>query len=67
MKKKEKQTLHQKTAVQLQKEVVEAEEALAKLRLEIRAGKIKNVRNLINQRHRLAALKTILKERELNQ
>lgn len=67
MKKKEKQELHEKTFVQLQKEVVKAEKELAKLRLELRAGKMKNVRQLMNQRHRLAVLKTIMKEKELTQ
>ncbi len=67
MKKKEKQELHQKTIAQLQKEVAKAEKKLAKLRLESRAGKVKNVRDLINQRHHLAALKTVLKEKELTQ
>lgn len=67
MKKKEKQTLHQKTIAQLQKEVAKAEKELAKLRLELKAGKVKNVCSLMSQRHRLAVLKTILKEKELNQ
>ena len=65
MRKKETQELHQKTVAQLEKEVAKAEEELAKLRLELRAGKVKNVRGLMNQRHRLAALKTVLKEKEL--
>jgi len=67
MKKKEKQELHQKTIDQLQKEVAKAEKELAKLRLELKAGKVKNVRSLMNQRHRLAVLKTILREKELSQ
>lgn len=65
MKKKEKQELHQKTISQLQKEVIKAEKEIAKLRLELRAGKVKNVRGLMNQRQRLAVLKTILREKEL--
>lgn len=67
MKKKEKQELHQKTTAQLQKEVAKAEKTLAKLRLELKAGKVKNVRGLMNQRYHLAILKTILKEKELSQ
>lgn len=67
MKKKEKQELHQKTTVQLQREVAKAEKALAKLKLELKAGKVKNVRGLMNQRHHLAILKTILREKELSQ
>lgn len=67
MKKKEKQELHQKTISQLQKEVIKAEKDLTKLKLELRAGKVKNVRGLMDQRHRLAILKTILREKELNQ
>jgi ribosomal protein L29 len=67
MKKKEKQELHEKTVTQLQKEVEKTENRLAKLRLELRAGKLKNVRQLMNQRHRLAVLKTIIREKELTQ
>lgn len=67
MKKKEKQELHQKTTAQLQKEVAKAEKTLAKLRLELKAGKVKNVRGLMNQRYHLAILKTILREKELSQ
>ena len=67
MKIKAKQELHQKTIIQLQKEVAKTEKELAKLRLELKAGKVKNVRGLMNQRHRLAVLKTILREKELNQ
>ena len=67
MKKKAKQELHQKTIAQLQKEVTKTEKELAKLRLELRAGKVKNVRSLASQRHRLAVLKTILREKGLSQ
>ena len=65
MKRKQKQELHQKTKIQLQKEIVKKERELASLRLELRAGKLKNVRQLMNQRHHLACLKTILREKEL--
>ncbi|HUV42702.1 MAG TPA: 50S ribosomal protein L29 [Patescibacteria group bacterium] len=65
MKDKEKQELHQKTIAQLQKEIIKVEEKLTKLRLELRAGKLKNTRQLMNQRHHLAVLKTILREKEL--
>lgn len=65
MKKKEKQEFHQKTVAQLQKEIRKAEEELVKLRLELKAGKLKNVSRVMNQRHQLACLKTILKEKEL--
>lgn len=67
MKKKEKQELDEKTVAQLQKEVEKTEKGLAKLRLELRAGKLKNVRQLMNQRHRLALLKTMIREKELTQ
>lgn len=67
MKKKEKQEWHEKTSVQLQKEIIKMEEKIAKLRLELRAGKLKNTRQLMSQRHRLAVLKTILREKELSQ
>jgi ribosomal protein L29 len=67
VKKKEKQAFQEKTSAQLQKEAVKAERELAKLRLELRAGKLKNVRQLMNQRHRLALIKTIIREKALKQ
>jgi ribosomal protein L29 len=67
VKKKEKQAFQEKTSAQLQKEVIKAEKDLAKLRLELRAGKLKNVRQLMNQRHRLAMIKTIIREKALKQ
>lgn len=67
MKKKEKQELHQKTISQLKKEIDKKEKEIAKLRLELKAGKLKNVHQLMSQRHYLASLKTILKEKELEE
>jgi len=67
VKKKEKQAFQEKTSAQLQKEADKAEKTLTKLRLELRAGKLKNVRQLMNQRHHLAMIKTIIKEKTLTQ
>ncbi len=67
MKKKEKQELHHKTISQLKKEIDKKEKEIAKLRLELKAGKLKNVHQLMGQRHYLAGLKTILKEKELEE
>jgi len=66
VKKKEKQGLYQKTIDQLEKEIREKEKELANLKLELRAGKLKNVRQVMAQRHRLACLKTILRKKELS-
>ena len=65
MKKKERQELHQKTEAQLQKEITKQEKELVSLRLELKVGKLKNVRQVMSHRHHLARLKTILKEKEL--
>jgi len=65
MKKKARQELHQLSQAQLRKEITKQEKEVSRLRLELRAGKLKNVHQLMNQRHQLARLKTIAKEKEL--
>ena len=67
MKQKDKEKLHQQTIIQLKEEIKKTEKALAKTRLELKAGRLKNTRQLMNQRRQLAVLKTILKEKELSQ
>jgi ribosomal protein L29 len=67
MKKKELKELSQKTLAELRGLLSKAQVELAKLKLESRAGKIKN-QHLIGQKNRqLAQIKTIITEKELNE
>lgn len=65
MKKKELNELHTKSAVELKQLIKKAHLELIKLRMEQKAGKLKNVHLVKQRRHDLARLKTILKELEL--
>ena len=66
MKKKELKELHQKSQQDLQSLMKKAQEELVKLKMDRKAGRLKNVRLPENKRRDLARIKTILKEKELN-
>ncbi len=66
MKKKELKELHQKSQQDLQGLMKKTQEELVKLKMDRKAGRLKNVRLPENKRHDLARIKTILKEKELN-
>jgi len=66
MKKKELKELHQKSQKDLQSLMKKAQEDLVKLKMDRKAGRLKNVRLPENKRHDLARIKTILKEKDLN-
>ncbi len=66
MKKKELKELHQKSQQDLQSLMKKTQEELVKLKMDRKAGRLKNVRLPENKRHDLARIKTILKEKELN-
>ncbi len=66
MKKKELKELHQKSQQDLQILIKKAQEELVKLKMDRKAGRLKNVRLPENKRHDLARIKTILKEKDLN-
>lgn len=65
MKKKELKELHTKSITELKQLIKKARLELIKLRMEQKAGKLKNVHLVKQKRHDLARLKTILKELEL--
>ena len=66
MKKKELKELHQKSQQELQNLMKKAQEELVKLKMDRKAGRLKNVRLPENKRHDLARIKTILEEKDLN-
>lgn len=66
MKKKELKELHQKNQQDLQSLMKKTQEEMVKLKMDRKAGRLKNVRLPENKRHDLARIKTILKEKELN-
>lgn len=66
MKKKELKELHQKSQQDLQSLMKKTQEEMVKLKMDRKAGRLKNVRLPENKRHDLARIKTILKEKELN-
>lgn len=66
MKTKDKKELHNKTVDELSKMVKDAHEELARLVLDKVQNKVKNTSELSNLRRKIAVIKTILKEKELN-
>lgn len=67
MKKRELQELRAKTVKELDELIKKVEEESVKLRVDKKAGKLKNVHQVVKKKHDLARLKTILKEKELNE
>jgi len=67
MKKKELQELRTKNKEELFQLIRKAEEELVKLRMEKEAGKLKNVHLITKRSNDLAKLKTILRQKELNE
>lgn len=67
MKKKELKELRTKPLPELKELIKKTQEELARLKLEKEIGKLKNVCLIRIKRADLARLKTILKERELNE
>jgi len=66
VKKKELNELHTKPTAELKQLIKKARLELIRLRMEQKAGKLKNFHLVKQKRHDLARLKTILKELELN-
>ncbi len=64
MKSKDIKALHQKTTQALEKELEKQISKLQKTRLEIKAGKQKDLHLAIKIRHHIARLKTILSQKE---
>lgn len=67
MKKKEIKELRTKTRKELENLIQKTQEELVNLRIDFKAGKIKNAHQLILKRRDLARMKTILKQKELNE
>lgn len=65
MKRKDIPQLRTKTIRELKELIRKAQEELLKLKINARAGKLKNVRLLSQKRHDLARLETVIKEKEL--
>lgn len=67
MKKKDLQEIRAKTRQEILKLIKETEEKLVKLRIEKASGKLRDVHLPQKTADELAQLKTILKEKELNE
>lgn len=65
MKKKQIKELHSKTEKELRELIKKADTELVKLRIDLRAGKLKDAQAVNKKRHHIARLKTILQEKEL--
>ena len=67
MKKKELVSMREKTKKELEALIVTRQQKLVKFRLETKTGKKKNIALVTLKQRDLAVLKTILKEKELNE
>jgi len=67
MKKKDFQELRAKTKEELKGLIIKAQGELVRLKLEKKAGRLKDVHLPVKKSNDLARLKTILRERELNE
>ncbi|PJE69155.1 50S ribosomal protein L29 [Candidatus Shapirobacteria bacterium CG10_big_fil_rev_8_21_14_0_10_38_14] len=67
MKKKEIAQLRTKDKKELSGLIQKTQGELVKLQIEFQAGKLKNINQLILKRRDLARMKTILKEKELDE
>jgi len=65
MKNKDKKELKAKSSAELQKEILEKESQLAKQKMDLKVGKLKNTSSLRFMADELAVLKTVLKEKQL--
>lgn len=65
MKKNQLKELQTKTATELGSLLAKGEIELAKLKMDLRAGKLKDVRSLNKKRHDLARMRTILRNQQL--
>lgn len=67
MKKKEISQLHTKSSQELKSLIKKMEEELVKMRIDLKSGKLKDVRAVLKKRRDLARVKTVLGEKELNE
>lgn len=66
MKARDKKELHTKTDNELLKMLKDLLESLAALKFDKAQNKLKNTRDLTNSRKKIAIIRTILREKELN-
>lgn len=64
MKKKELKEVHSKTLKELRVLEKKTREELARLKVDLRAGKLKNIQQFISKRSNFAKIKTIIRERQ---
>jgi len=67
MKKKDLAELRTKSKEELKKTLKEAEVSLLKLRMDLGAGKTKNVRAISRKKDEIARIKTIMREKEITE
>ncbi len=67
MKRKDIQDLRSKTISQLKKLSADYIEELGRLKLELKAEKLKNIKEYFLKRRDLARIKTLIREKELNE
>ena len=65
MKRQELKELHQKNQAELKKLLKEAQTKLAKLRIDRKAGNVKDVYAVVKARDKIAKIATIIREKEL--
>ena len=65
MKQDQIKALHAKTKRELRELIKKTQEELARLKVELGAGRVKDTQAVNKKRHDLARLKTILREKEL--
>lgn len=67
MKKKELKDLHNQSTTALAGLIKKTQAELVKLKMDLQAGRLKNVHLVSQKRQNLARIKTILQEKELSQ
>ena len=67
MKRKEIEELHLKTNQDLKALLRKTQEELVKIRVDLQSGKLKDTQLVNKKRHDLARIKTVLRQKELNE
>ena len=67
MKRKEIKELHLKTNQDLKALLRKTQEELVKIRVDLQSGKLKDTQSVNKKRHDLARIKTVLRQKELNE
>lgn len=67
MKRKEISQLHTKSSLELKTLIKKMEEELVKMKVDLGAGNLKDIRAVLKKRRDLARVKTVLRKKELNE